>query len=111
MITALPGFEYVIAQNNQPELGQNAPVCSIAPTHPNPDRSRRPAERFVKHPNRSLVLTIITSIQFRNPYRGSLLSEHLPPHARLVISTRADPPFPIVRLRAHNLLTEIREAI
>ena len=36
------------------------------------------------------------------------LLEHLPSQAHLVIVTRADPPFPIARLRGHNLLTELR---
>ena len=38
------------------------------------------------------------------------LIDHLPVKVSLVISTRADPPLPIVRLRAHAALTEIREA-
>ena len=40
----------------------------------------------------------------------TFLLEHLPAHIGLAISTRADPPLPVFRLRAHNLLTEIREA-
>jgi ATP/maltotriose-dependent transcriptional regulator MalT len=38
------------------------------------------------------------------------LLEHLPPQIHLVISTRADPPLPFARLRAHGQLTEIRAA-
>ena len=40
----------------------------------------------------------------------AFLLEHLPSHVGLAISTRADPPLPVFRLRAHNQLTEIREA-
>lgn len=36
--------------------------------------------------------------------------EHLPALISLAISTRADPPLPVFRLRARNLLIEAREA-
>jgi LuxR family transcriptional regulator, maltose regulon positive regulatory protein len=38
------------------------------------------------------------------------LVEHLPAQVRLVISTRADPPWPLARLRARGQLTEVRVA-
>jgi LuxR family maltose regulon positive regulatory protein len=38
----------------------------------------------------------------------AFLLEHLPPQMHLVISTRADPPLPIHRLRARGQLTELR---
>ncbi len=38
------------------------------------------------------------------------LLEHQPPNLHLVISTRADPPLPITRLRARGLLNEFRVA-
>ncbi|MEO8511226.1 MAG: LuxR C-terminal-related transcriptional regulator [Chloroflexota bacterium] len=38
------------------------------------------------------------------------LIEHLPPHAHVVIATRADPAFPLARLRARGELVEIRAA-
>jgi LuxR family maltose regulon positive regulatory protein len=40
----------------------------------------------------------------------AFLLEHLPPHMRLVVLTRADPPLPLARLRARDQLTEIRAA-
>ena len=40
----------------------------------------------------------------------ALLLERLPPQARLVISTRADPALPLPRLRARGELTEVRAA-
>jgi LuxR family maltose regulon positive regulatory protein len=40
----------------------------------------------------------------------ALLVERLPPQARLVISTRADPVLPLARLRARGELTEVRVA-
>lgn len=40
----------------------------------------------------------------------TFLVEHLPPNIRLLISTRADPPLPLPRLRARGELVEIRAA-
>lgn len=40
----------------------------------------------------------------------ALLLEHRPPPLRLVLSTRADPPLPVARLRAQGELTELRSA-
>jgi ATP/maltotriose-dependent transcriptional regulator MalT len=40
----------------------------------------------------------------------SFLLEHLPPHMHLILATRADPPFPLARLRAQGQLTEVRTA-
>jgi len=39
----------------------------------------------------------------------SFLIEHMPPQMHLVITTRADPPLPLARLRARGLMVEIRE--
>ncbi|HEY9336317.1 MAG TPA: AAA family ATPase, partial [Kribbella sp.] len=38
----------------------------------------------------------------------AFLLDHLPDQLHLVLSTRADPPFPVARLRARGQLTEIR---
>lgn len=38
------------------------------------------------------------------------LVEHAPPNVHLVLSTRADPPLPLARLRARNQLHEVRTA-
>ena len=40
----------------------------------------------------------------------AFLLEHLPPSAHVVITTRADPPFPLARLRAQGQLVEVRAA-
>ena len=40
----------------------------------------------------------------------TFLLEHLPPQLRLVIISRVDPPLPLMRLRAHGELTELRAA-
>ena len=46
------------------------------------------------------------------PIRQALAQflERLPPHGRLVIATRADPPLPLHRLRARGELAELRAA-
>ena len=38
----------------------------------------------------------------------SFLIDHLPPRTHLIIATRADPPLPLSRLRAHGELNELR---
>jgi LuxR family maltose regulon positive regulatory protein len=40
----------------------------------------------------------------------AFLLEHLPPGLRLVLTSRADPPLPLARLRAHGQLAELRTA-
>ncbi|OPX89852.1 MAG: HTH-type transcriptional regulator MalT [Pelotomaculum sp. PtaB.Bin104] len=46
-----------------------------------------------------------------NPYAHDLiriLLQHLPPHFRLLLVTRADPPFPLNRMRVRGEMTEVR---
>jgi LuxR family maltose regulon positive regulatory protein len=38
----------------------------------------------------------------------SFLIEYMPSNLQLVVLTRSDPPFPLARLRARNLITEVR---
>jgi LuxR family maltose regulon positive regulatory protein len=38
----------------------------------------------------------------------AFLIDHLPPHVHLLLASRADPPLPLARLRAHNHLLELR---
>jgi len=38
----------------------------------------------------------------------AFLLDHLPPHVRVIVTTRADPPLPLARLRARDQLTELR---
>lgn len=40
----------------------------------------------------------------------SFLIEHLPTHVHVVLSTRADPPLPLARMRAREQLVEVRAA-
>jgi LuxR family maltose regulon positive regulatory protein len=56
-----------------------------------------------------LVLDDYHLIQERSIHEGlAFLLEQLPPQLHLVIASRADPPFPIARLRARGLLSELR---
>lgn len=58
-----------------------------------------------------LVLDDFHAIEQRAIHDGvSFLLDHLPPQLRLVITTRADPPLNISRLRARGELTELRAA-
>jgi LuxR family maltose regulon positive regulatory protein len=59
----------------------------------------------------ALVLDDYHAIETNAIHRGiSFLLEHLPPQMHLVLATRADPPLPLVRLRARGLLSELRAA-
>ncbi len=58
-----------------------------------------------------LVLDDYHAISNADIHSGiTFLVEHLPPYAALAISTRADPPLPVSRLRARNQLIELRDA-
>lgn len=57
----------------------------------------------------ALVLDDYHVIETEAIHRGvGFLLEHLPPQMHLVIATRADPPLPLMRLRARGQLTEVR---
>jgi LuxR family maltose regulon positive regulatory protein len=56
-----------------------------------------------------LVLDDFHVIEAADVHRGlTFLLEHLPHQLRIVIGTRADPPLPLARLRAHAQLGELR---
>ena len=58
-----------------------------------------------------VVLDDYHLIEDRGIHDGvAYLLDHLPPHAHLVIATRADPPLPLARLRSRAALVEIRAA-
>jgi LuxR family maltose regulon positive regulatory protein len=40
----------------------------------------------------------------------AFLLDHMPPHMHIIITSRADPPLPLARLRVRNQLTELRAA-
>ena len=108
-------WKYFIAalQRLQSGIGQTADSLLDSP-QPVPSQTILTTllNEFVDHPKPFiLVLDDYHLISNLDIHSGiAFLVEHLPPHVSLIISTRADPPLPIVRWRAHNLLTEIREA-
>lgn len=58
-----------------------------------------------------LVLDDYHLIDSRQVHAGiGFLLEHRPPHLRLVVASRTDPPLPLARLRARGELTELRAA-
>ena len=58
-----------------------------------------------------LVLDDLHAVRAPEVHEGlTFLVEHLPAHARLVITSRADPPLPLARLRARGELVEVRAA-
>ena len=66
---------------------------------------------LLEHPTSdfALVLDDYHVIETNAIHRGiGFLLEHLPPQMHLVLATRADPPLPLVRLRARGQLTEVR---
>ncbi|HZU69160.1 MAG TPA: LuxR C-terminal-related transcriptional regulator [Ktedonobacteraceae bacterium] len=59
----------------------------------------------------ALVLDDYHVIETETIHGGvAFLLEHLPPQMHLVMATRADPPLPLMRLRARGQLTEVRAA-
>ena len=59
----------------------------------------------------SLVLDDYHVIESAAVHEGmSFLVEHLPPHVHVTLSTRADPPLPLARMRARQQLLEVRAA-
>ncbi len=107
-------FSYLLAtmQTLHPQLGTVA--RALLETSPG-----MPLERvltllindFLEHPTSdfALVLDDYHVIETNAIHRGiGFLLEHLPPQMHLVLATRADPPLPLVRLRARGQLTEVR---
>ncbi|MBO0790969.1 MAG: transcriptional regulator, partial [Ktedonobacteraceae bacterium] len=59
----------------------------------------------------TLVLDDYHVIEAPSIHRAlAMLIEHLPPGLHLVLATRADPPLPLSRLRAHGHILEVRAA-
>jgi LuxR family maltose regulon positive regulatory protein len=108
-------WSYLIAalQRIQAGMGQEAAGLLVSP-QPVPVQTILVTllNEFANHPSPFILALddyhVISNLEIHSGM--AFLLEHLPPQVSLVISTRADPPLPIVRLRAHAQLTEIREA-
>ena len=96
----------------QPDLGTDSLAMLQAPQMPPIQAVLTPllndiAARSTKIP---LVLDDYHTILAPAIHEGlSYLIEHQPPQLHLVVSTRADPPLPIARLRARRQMTELRD--
>ncbi len=114
-------WSYVIAalqssaalQNSSPDLGMQALAALQASPTPNlqaaitlliNDLTAHPAARILVLDDYHVITqdTIHAALQF--------LLDHLPANLRLVVATRSDPPWPLARWRARNLLIEIGQA-
>jgi LuxR family maltose regulon positive regulatory protein len=64
---------------------------------------------YISQPNTVLVLDDYHVIEALDVHEAvAFLLDHLPDQLHLVVATRADPPFPLARLRGRGQLTEIR---
>jgi LuxR family maltose regulon positive regulatory protein len=109
-------LSYFIAamQTRDPSIGKTTQEMLLTPQLPQLERAlallandlaRSASGDFV------LVLDDYHAISTASIHSSvTYLLEHLPPQFHLVIVTRADPPFPLARLRARGQLTELRAA-
>ncbi|HSR30532.1 MAG TPA: LuxR C-terminal-related transcriptional regulator, partial [Anaerolineae bacterium] len=104
---------YLIAalQTVQASLGQDALTLLQAPQQPATQTILTTLLNEIAALPRSTILVLddYHLISARAIHEGiAFLLEHLPPQMHVAISTRADPPLPIHRLRARGQLTELR---
>ena len=108
-------WAYVIAalQSRQPGVGEQAlallrslqvpPIATILTSLIN--------ELTVPRDDIALVLDDLHVVESRPIHDGlAFLLDHLPPRLRIIVTTRADPPLPLARLRSRGELTELRAA-
>lgn len=97
----------------QPNLGESALTLLQSPQPPalEPILVNLLNEMAAFPDNFALVLDDYHVIQNPSLHDNlTFLLDHLPSNMHLVITSRADPPFPLARLRARRQLTEIRAA-
>jgi LuxR family maltose regulon positive regulatory protein len=114
-------WAYVIAalQTGDPGIGQSASTLLQSTSSPG-----LPAHTQTETPLTALINDIAESpdrfivvfddyhlIETPTIHQGvTFFLDHCPPQVHIVIATRADPPLPLSRLRAQNLLLELRAA-
>jgi len=104
---------YLVAalQTLAPDLGQATLTALQNLQSPDPEAVIIPLVNEITHAGTTFTLVLDDYHAITNPYiqQGlTILVEHLPPQLHLILTTRADPPLPLPRLRARGLLTEIR---
>src|SRR5215212_9290955 len=108
-------WSYVITALDtlQPGLAADAlPALQFAPAPPIDALLTRMLNALAALPaDAVLVLDDYHVIDSAPIHQGvAFVLDHLPPRLHLVITTRADPPLPLARLRARGYLTELRAA-
>jgi len=104
---------YLVAalQSLAPHIGQATLSALQNLQNPDPEAVIIPLVDEITSAGTSFILVLDDYHAITNPtiHEGlAMLVDHLPPQLHLILSTRADPPLPLPRLRARGLLTEIR---
>jgi LuxR family maltose regulon positive regulatory protein len=104
---------YLIAalQTLTPHIGQATLNVLQSLQNPDPEAVITTLVNEIATAGTSFILVLDDYHAITNPYihEGlAMLVDHLPPQLHLILTTRADPPLPLPRLRARGLLTEIR---
>ena len=108
-------WSYVIAalQTLRPDLGVNALALLDSPRPPPLEPILTMLLNDVAAFPDQFVLVLDDYHVIETPAIHTALAfliDHLPPHMRLIITTRSDPPLPLARWRVRRQLTEIRAA-
>jgi LuxR family maltose regulon positive regulatory protein len=109
-------LSYLIAslQTIDDHLGTNAFALLYTPQPPSPETVITLLTNELSRLGDAVLILVLDDYHVitAEPLHHALatLIEHLPAQVRLVISTRADPPLPLARLRARGQLTEVRVA-
>ena len=107
-------FTYCLAalQHIEPAIGQTTHSLLQSPQPPAPEALITTLINDSIAFSGKLALVLDDYHHINNPaihQAMTLLLEHLPPQMRLIITTRADPPLPLARLRVRGQITELRE--
>ncbi len=100
-------------QTVRPTLGQTLPAAFSATPRPPTEALLAPLLNELAIAPSRLLLVLDDYHTITHPeVHASLayLLEHLPPSVQLVVASRADPPWPLGRLRVRGQLTELRAA-
>jgi LuxR family maltose regulon positive regulatory protein len=112
-LTRFLGYVIAALQTCYPHLGETVPAMMQSPQPPLLDSLLTILINDIAAIPEDLVLVlddyhVITSPPIQQAL--TFLLDHLPSQLHLAITTRADPPFPLARMRARGEMVEIREA-
>jgi LuxR family maltose regulon positive regulatory protein len=108
-------LSYLVAalQTVRPDVGKTTAAMLQSPQSPPLETMLTAFINDITHLSDKVVLVLDDYHVIANKIIHDALTfllEHQPPQLHLVLSTRADPPLPIFRLRARNQLTELRDS-